>query len=69
MRKIELQKDRRGSAALAGVHGLSMAEFCRRRDLPYATVASWRNGAHHELVLPGGTVLRVYQIAGAGGAS
>ena len=25
--------------------GLSMAEFCRRRGLPYATVASWRGAA------------------------
>ena len=74
--------------------GLSMAEFCRRRDLPYATVASWRSSARREpvrfveveaaegtsalrhqaasslcaeLLLPGGAVLRVYQIAGAGG--
>lgn len=30
--------------------GLSMAEFCRRRDLPYATVASWRSHARGEPV-------------------
>jgi hypothetical protein len=30
--------------------GLSMAEFCRRRDLPYATVAAWRSAARREPV-------------------
>jgi hypothetical protein len=46
MRKIERRKDRR-AAVLRELEqsGLSMAEFCRRRDLPYATVASWRSHA------------------------
>jgi len=77
--------------------GLSMAEFCRRRGLPYATVVSWRGAARRaagrfvevetpaaaepgpawrnpgaalcaEVVLPGGTVLRVYQLSDQGGA-
>jgi len=30
--------------------GLSMAEFCRRRELPYATVAAWRSSARREPV-------------------
>lgn len=78
--------------------GLSMAEFCRRRELPYGTVAAWRGMARRapirfieivpepvveqttlpreesrglcaELTLPGGAVLRVYQLAGQGGAA
>jgi hypothetical protein len=30
--------------------GLSMAEFCRQRCLPYATVASWRSVARKNAV-------------------
>lgn len=97
MRKIERRQDQRAEVLRAlECSGLSMAEFCRRRDLPYATVASWRSSARREpvrfvevetaqggtmdarpaggslcaeLVLPGGAVLRVYQITGAGGVA
>ena len=97
MGKIERPQDRREEVLRAlECSGLSMAEFCRRRDLPYATVASWRSSARREpvrfveveaahggtmdarpaadslcaeLVLPGGAVLRVYQITGAGGVA
>ena len=97
--------------------GLSMAAFCRRRELGYSTLASWRRvareerdkdkdkdtaprfveieavmpepqawrrpdfdsggspGAHPgagallaELALPGGAVLRIFQVAGLAGA-
>ena len=76
--------------------GLSMAEFCRRREVGYSTMAAWRRAARRggaafveveplelesgappaarntgslcaELVLPGGAVLRVYQINPTGG--
>lgn len=30
--------------------GLSMAEFCRRRELPYGTVAAWRSSARRKPV-------------------
>jgi hypothetical protein len=51
MRKIERRTDRR-AAVLRELEqsGLSMAEFCRRRDLPYGTVAAWRSGARREAV-------------------
>ena len=51
MRKIDQRKDRR-AAVLRELEqsGLSMAEYCRRRDLPYATVASWRSSARREPV-------------------
>ena len=72
--------------------GLSMAEFCRRREVGYSSMAAWRRSARRgtaafveveplerepppgarstgstgslcaELMLPGGAVLRVYQI-------
>ena len=69
--------------------GLSMAEFCRRREVGYSTMAAWRRACRTrgaafvevepvergesmtgagrgslcaELMLPGGAVLRVYQI-------
>lgn len=78
--------------------GLTMAEFCRRREVGYSTMAAWRracrpspqpgafvevealgvSGAQPvtegsqrnlcaELMLPGGAVLRVYQIPSTGG--
>ncbi len=74
--------------------GLSMAEFCRRREVGYSTMAAWRRagrmraaafveveavesglpmtGASRgslsaELILPGGAVLRVYQMSATGG--
>jgi lambda repressor-like predicted transcriptional regulator len=28
--------------------GLSMAEFCRREELPYSTVAAWRSAQRRE---------------------
>jgi transposase-like protein len=51
MRKIEPREDRR-AAVLRELEqsGLSMAEFCRRRDLPYGTVAAWRSTARREPV-------------------
>jgi transposase-like protein len=35
----------RRAAVLRGLErsGLSMAEFCRREELPYSTVAAWRS--------------------------
>ncbi len=69
--------------------GLSMAEFCRRREVGYSSMTAWRRSARRgtaafveveplerepppgarstgslcaELMLPGGAVLRVYQI-------
>ena len=69
--------------------GLSQAEFCRRREVGYSTMAAWRRSVRRgtaafvevealervtppagrstgslcaELMLPGGAVLRVYQI-------
>ena len=69
--------------------GLSMAEFCRRREVGYSNMTAWRRSCQErpvafaevepilsgeptesgsagnlcaELVLPGGAVLRVYQI-------
>ena len=44
MRKIERREDHR-LAVLRELDGsgLTMAEFCRRRDLPYGTVAAWRS--------------------------
>lgn len=42
--------------------GLSMAEFCRRRGLAYATVAGWRNAARRS----GGTFVEVEAQGGAG---
>ena len=86
-RRVALLREFEGS-------GLSMAEFCRRREVGYSTMAAWRRACRRqspafvevepvdsgelltggsggslcaELVLPGGTVLRVYQIVGAGG--
>lgn len=74
--------------------GLSMAEFCRQREVGYSTMAAWRRSARRgggafveveplvsgalpagrstgplcaELMLPGGAVLRVYQINPTGG--
>ncbi len=74
--------------------GLSMAEFCRRREVGYSTMAAWRRSLRErtgafveveplesgappaerstgrlcaELMLPGGAVLRVYQIPPTGG--
>lgn len=82
--------------------GLSMAEFCRRREVAYSTMMAWRRAGRQEvprqgrraafveveavgvsraepardpgqgtvcaeLVLPGGAVLRVYQMASTGG--
>jgi len=74
--------------------GLTMAEFCRRREVGYITMAAWRRSARRgtaafveveplesgappavrsngslcaELMLPGGVVLRVYQIQPTGG--
>ena len=74
--------------------GLSMAEFCRRREVGYSTMAAWRRSGRRgtaafveveplesgdppatrsngslcaELMLPGGAVLRVYQIHPTGG--
>ena len=74
--------------------GLTMAEFCRRRELGYSTMAAWRRSCRErsaafvevepvdcghpltgrsngrlcaELMLPGGAVLRVYQINPTGG--
>jgi transposase-like protein len=74
--------------------GLTMAEFCRRREVGYSTMAAWRSSARRggaafvegeplesvaapaarstgslcaELMLPGGAVLRVYQINPTGG--
>jgi hypothetical protein len=46
MRKIERRKDR-CETVLRELEqsGLSMAGFCRRRDLPYATVAECGTGA------------------------
>ncbi len=51
MRKIERQEDRR-AAVLRELErsGLSMAEFCRRHELPYGTVAAWRSTARREPV-------------------
>jgi transposase-like protein len=95
MRRISAGKDRR-VALLREFEGsgLSMAEFCRRREVGYSTMAAWRRawrtgsaafvevepvecgepmtGAGRgslcaELMLPGGTVLRVYQINATGG--
>lgn len=53
--------------------GLSMAEFCRRRGLAYATVASWRSAARRAAapfveVETEGTVASVSDGAMAGGA-
>jgi hypothetical protein len=51
MRKIERPKDRRAMVLRElKQSGLSMAEFCRRRDLPYGTVAAWRSTARREPV-------------------
>ncbi len=82
--------------------GLSMAEFCRRREVAYSTMMAWRRLSRQgvlpqgrraafieveavgvsgvgpvrdagqgkvcaELVLPGGAVLRVYQMTSTGG--
>ena len=74
--------------------GLTMAEFCRRREVGYSTMAAWRRSCRErpgafveveplesgaapaarstgslcaELMLPGGAVLRVYQIQPTGG--
>lgn len=74
--------------------GLTMAEFCRRREVGYSTMAAWRRSCRErpgafveveplesvaapvarsngrlcaELMLPGGAVLRVYQINPTGG--
>jgi hypothetical protein len=82
--------------------GLSMAEFCRRREVAYSTMMAWRRAGRQgwppqerraafveveavgvsgvetvrdpghgtvcaELMLPGGAVLRIYQMASAGG--
>lgn len=94
-RRVALLREFEGS-------GLSMAEFCRRREVAYSTMMAWRRAgrgampAHGglgafveveavgvrsgqpvsgpgqgtvcaELVLPGGAVLRVYQMASTGG--
>jgi hypothetical protein len=95
MRKIITSADGRAALLRALDHsGLSMAEFCRRRGLPYATVAAWRSEARRsagrfveveaeapvagggrrrgralcaEVTLPGGAVLRVYDLGGEGG--
>jgi len=51
MRKIERREDHR-LAVLRELDGsgLTMAEFCRRRDLPYGTVAAWRSTARRKPV-------------------
>lgn len=94
-RRVALLREFEGS-------GLSMAEFCRRREVAYSTMMAWRrwgrqgfapqgqraafveveaigvSGAEPvrdpgqgrlcaELVLPGGAVLRIYQMASTGG--
>ena len=88
-RRVALLREFEGS-------GLSMAEFCRRREVAYSTMMAWRRACRPcpqpgafveveavesgetltdrsqgdlcaELVLAGGTVLRVYQIAPTGG--
>jgi lambda repressor-like predicted transcriptional regulator len=40
----------RRAAVLRGLErsGLSMAEFCRREELPYSTVAAWRSAQRRE---------------------
>lgn len=48
---MDQRKDRRATVLRElEQSGLSMAEFCRRRDLPYATVALWRSSARREPV-------------------
>lgn len=94
-RRVALLREFAGS-------GLSMAEFCRRRELAYSTMMAWRRTGREggppqgrpaafvevetvgisraesvsdhdrrrvcaELVLPGGAVLRVYQMVPTGG--
>jgi transposase-like protein len=95
MRSISAGEDRR-VALLRDFErsGLSMAEFCRRREVGYSTMAAWRRSFRErtgafveveplesvappaarstgsqcaELALPGGAVLRVYQIHPTGG--
>lgn len=95
MRSISAGEDRR-VALLREFEdsGLTMAEFCRRREVGYSTMAAWRRSFRErtaafveveplqsvaapaarsngrlcaELVLPGGAVLRVYQIHPTGG--
>ena len=95
MRSISAGEDRRVALLREFERsGLSMAEFCRRREVGYSTMAAWRRGARRggaafvevepmesgeppaarstgrlcaELMLPGGAVLRVYQINQTGG--
>jgi lambda repressor-like predicted transcriptional regulator len=40
----------RRAAVLRGLErsGLSMAEFCRREELPYSTVAAWRSAQRRQ---------------------
>ena len=95
MRSISAGEDRRVALLREFERsGLSMAEFCRRREVGYSTMAAWRRSGRGgtgafveveplecgapaaarstgrlcaELVLPGGAVLRVYQINATGG--
>ena len=95
MRSISAGEDRRVALLREFERsGLSMAEFCRRREVGYSTMAAWRRSARRgtaafvevepvesgeppaarstgrlcaELMLPGGAVLRVYQINPTGG--
>ena len=88
-RRVALLREFEGS-------GLSMAEFCRQREVAYSTMMAWRRACRPcpqpgafveveamecvaprtdpgqgdlcaELVLSGGTVLRVYQTTSTGG--
>ncbi len=43
MRMIKVADGRAAVLRALGSSGLSMAEFCRRRGLAYATVAAWRS--------------------------
>lgn len=98
MQSISAEKRRAALLREFEGSGLTMAEFCRRREVGYSTMAAWRRACRPspqpgafvevealgvagaapvtersqrllcaELMLPGGTVLRVYQIPSTGG--
>lgn len=48
MRMINASDGRAAVLRALKQSGLSMAEFCRRRGLGYATVASWRSAARRQ---------------------
>lgn len=48
--------------------GLSMAEFCRRREVAYSTMMAWRRAGHGEMPVHGGRAAFV-EVEAAGGRS